>query len=542
MNTSNPTSTSSSSSSEPSPNASVKEFQAIEQQLIKSLAESLFTTVKPETCTTLAIMLLSHGPADEIRVAMQQLDVLLRRDLVGGLPIDISLNVLSYMSAADLIKSVLPVSRWWYVVGTHPILWRKIYRKQGWELDMDRWKLYKFLPAYATPSQALLDEAVRVASKILLKPKRAPTLLFSSAVCSDAAASRARELGDPEDAHPATVRRVASQLETPQPLPPIHWYRLFSDYKQLQHNWRRGVCQVGQWDQAHSDFIYCMQFDQNNRLFTGSRDRTTKVWHFSEDSNSIMLLATLYSHTRSVVTMFVEGDMLATGSSDGTVCLWDLTTYELIQRLEHPDTVLSVRFNDLWLATACKDHVIRIWKRSDNGFGGSCSFKLQGHTVAINAIQLHGNTLVSGSGDHTIRVWHLAQKHCDKVMTGHTRGVACLDFDGRYIVSGSGDLSIRMWDSLTGRCLWTKQHSHGCLVRTVAFNRGLGAVVSGSYDETIAVWSVNTGKMWHRISNVHRARIFKVVVDKTRIVSSSQDCSVAVVNFATGLPNARLLV
>ncbi|KAJ1814623.1 hypothetical protein LPJ75_002691 [Coemansia sp. RSA 2598] len=321
---------------------------------------------------------------------------------------------------------------------------------------------------------------------------------------------------------------------------PVNWRLLYSEYHSLLDNWRSGQCRVDRWESAHQESIYTLQFDRRNRLFTGSRDNTVKVWHLSEAGSQLTPLATLRGHTGSVLTLHAEGSMLVTGSSDSDVCVWSTDTYTIRQRLAHPDAVLSLRFNDRWLATACKDGVVRVWRRKQQAFAEP--FELEGHAVAINAVHLHGDTLVSASGDRTIRVWDLAARSCTMTLAGHARGVACVDFDGAYIVSGSSDRTIRIWNATTGRCERTISSAHSDLVRTVMLNRNMDVMVSGSYDETIKIWRLSTGALIHKIKNVHTSRVFKLMFDRSRIVSCSHDRSISIIDFAAELPHARLLL
>ncbi|KAJ2357073.1 hypothetical protein IWW50_002194 [Coemansia erecta] len=319
----------------------------------------------------------------------------------------------------------------------------------------------------------------------------------------------------------------------------VDWRRIYAEHHRLLANWRDGRCRVDRWEAAHPESIYCVQFGRDNRVYTGSRDHTVRLWHLSETGSQITQLAALEGHGGSVLTLQADGSTLVTGSSDATACVWDLDTYTIRRRLQHGEAVLSLRFTDKWLVTASKDRLLHVWRR-DRDYAHA--FELAGHAVAINAISLHGDMLVSASGDRTIKLWNLATRECVRTLDEHTRGVATLDFDGTYIVSGSSDRSIRVWNARTGTCERTISNAHADLVRTVAFSRAMDVIVSGSYDETIKVWSFSTGALVHKFRNVHTSRVFKLMFDRTRIVSCSHDRSISIIDFAADLPHARLLV
>ena len=75
-------------------------------------------------------------------------------------------------------------------------------------------------------------------------------------------------------------------------------------------------------------------------------------------------------------------------------------------------------------------------------------------------------------------------------MKGHTSIVNSVIFnhDGTKIVSGSDDETIREWNVDTGECILTlKGHTHD--VYSVGFNHDGSLIASGSDDRTIRVWN-----------------------------------------------------
>ena len=68
-----------------------------------------------------------------------------------------------------------------------------------------------------------------------------------------------------------------------------------------------------------------------------------------------------------------------------------------------------------------------------------------------------GQTIVSGSGDHTIKLWNLERGEEIYTLRGHQAWVSSVAFspDGQTVVSGSGDHTIKLWDVATGNWLAT---------------------------------------------------------------------------------------
>jgi WD40 repeat protein len=74
---------------------------------------------------------------------------------------------------------------------------------------------------------------------------------------------------------------------------------------------------------------------------------------------------------------------------------------------------------------------------------------LIGHSEAVNSIALnvHGNTLISGSADKTLKIWHPGSGELLHTLSGHSAGVTCVAIspDSRVIASGSQDKTIKIW-------------------------------------------------------------------------------------------------
>jgi F-box and WD-40 domain protein 1/11 len=59
---------------------------------------------------------------------------------------------------------------------------------------------------------------------------------------------------------------------------------------------------------------------------------------------------------------------------------------------------------------------------------------------------------------------------------------------------------------------------HDLLVRALSFDTANGRLVSASYDRTVKVWDLRTGKMVREFRNGHVSHIFDVKFDIARIV------------------------
>ena len=129
---------------------------------------------------------------------------------------------------------------------------------------------------------------------------------------------------------------------------------------------------------------------------------------------------------------------------------------------------------------------------------GALVYTLKGHEGPIRSVALStdGRTAVSGSDDHTVRLWDAQTGQPLKTLQGHEGWVSsvALSADSRTVVSGSGDHTVRLWDAQTGQPLRTLQ-GHECCVSSVALSADGRTVVSGGRDNTVRLWDAQTGEL-----------------------------------------------
>jgi WD40 repeat protein len=112
------------------------------------------------------------------------------------------------------------------------------------------------------------------------------------------------------------------------------------------------------------------------------------------------------------------------------------------------------------IATGSLDQTIRLWDVRS----GECLGILQGHEswVVYLAYIPDGRILASSSLDATVRIWDVREGRCLRVLQGHTRWVLAVTFTrgemfsrsiGQVLASASDDQTIRFWDIETGECL-----------------------------------------------------------------------------------------
>jgi WD40 repeat protein len=206
---------------------------------------------------------------------------------------------------------------------------------------------------------------------------------------------------------------------------------------------------------GHTDLVRSVAFSPDGRLLaSGSDDKTIKLWEVATGS----LVRTLSGHTSIVfsVAFSPDGRLLASGSADWTVKLWEVASGSLVRTLSgHPGSVNSVAFSPdgRLLASGSSGTTIKLWEVAT----GSLVRTLSGHTDLVRSVAFSpdGRLLASGSFDDTIKLWEVATGSLVRTLSGHTSWVYSVAFspDGRLLASGSADKTIKLWDisDLVGR-------------------------------------------------------------------------------------------
>jgi len=132
-----------------------------------------------------------------------------------------------------------------------------------------------------------------------------------------------------------------------------------------------------------------------------------------------------------------------------------------------------------------------------------------GHTdyISCTAISPDGRTAVTGSFDHTLKLWDVRTGRELRTLSGHLREVNCVAFspDGMLVLSGGKDDAARLWDVSSGRQI--RQFPHSYEVFAVAFSADGSLCATSTWDGCANVWDTNDGRLVASYSNQNRGAI-----------------------------------
>jgi WD40 repeat protein len=197
------------------------------------------------------------------------------------------------------------------------------------------------------------------------------------------------------------------------------------------------------------------------------------------------------------------GSMQSHGAFSGSTQSYDLSLVDTTSRQErslqgHQKAVrcLTFRPNGSLLASGSADQTIRLWDTA-TAAEQAC---LSGHGGAVTGLAFSpdGSLLASGSEDLTVRLWDVAAGAERTKLEGHTGPVTSVAFspDGRWLASASADTTVRLWEVSTGRELLCLE-GHSAKVNALAFSPDGAFLVSGGDDKTVRAWDASTGaQLW----------------------------------------------
>jgi WD40 repeat protein len=289
------------------------------------------------------------------------------------------------------------------------------------------------------------------------------------------------------------------------------------------------------------------------KLIKSKVDFDTEILHtFKEHDQSKTVRSIAFSH---------DGEIVASGSEDGTVKLWRIDKEKSFKTLHEPQT------KRVWTLSFSQDSKILAIGSTDENPNGIdehhnihlCNLhdykltKLGAHENQLRAIAFcpeptQSNLLISGGDDHTIKIWDtVSNGKLQKTIQGYTNRIWSTAFStcGKRLVSGCEDNRIRVWNVQTKQCIQTLQ-KHTDWVWSVVFSPDGKKIASASEDNTIYLWNLKDDKWVCDADNpltkhTDRVRVVAFSPDSKKLVSGGNDHQVIVWDLTKPKPTPKIL-
>ncbi len=259
---------------------------------------------------------------------------------------------------------------------------------------------------------------------------------------------------------------------------------------------------------GHKYKINCLCYSNDGKyLASGSWDNTVMVW----DMGTYTLLYELKGHSDWIrgISISPGNKYIVSTSHDGTFILWDLASGNLIKQVrisegkimkkgiipelsrETINSVSSVAFSTdgELLATGSVDNLIRIWDVK--------TFKLlhtlEGHNHSVFSIIFSNNLMISGAIYSELIIWDLKDFKPIKTLkeTKCYNGSLHIIHNGE-LLANTGNCHINIWDIYSGEIV--RKIPVQCQLQGLQFTPEEKYMITCAEDHTVKIWDFENGE------------------------------------------------
>lgn len=536
----------------------MQELQDLSQADQQGIAHvwSLFSAAPAKHRTLMLQGVLAQCCFPQLSYIASSVRDLIRIDFLSALPPEISFKVLCYLDTTSLCKAA-QVSQRWRILADDDVVWHRMCEqhidrkctKCGWGLPLlerkrlratkrqiqlratgqglNLWSpnITPFPETVSETSNHSRNEDEDISSTRSVNPHATPTAKDITMAIESIDKS---QLG-------IYKRSGCDEPDLQQRTRP--WKDVYKDRYKVGTNWKYGRCSTKIF-KGHSNGVMCLQFNEII-LATGSYDNTIKIWDIETGEE----IRTLQGHESGIRCLQFDDSKLISGSIDRTLKVWNWHTGECISTLQgHFGGVISLHFdsNSPIVISGSMDNAVKLWN-----FDEQSTFTLRGHTDWVNAVKLDSasRTVWSASDDLTVRLWDLDTRQCIKAFEGHVgqvQQVLLLPHEFDFDEVDADVLESTSSTTSTHSQPMSPHNNHPSLEE--AYGPGFASpdrplppryMLTGALDSTIRLWDTAT-QACLRTYFGHVEGIWALAADTLRLVSGAEDRMVKVWDTRSG--------
>jgi WD40 repeat protein len=254
--------------------------------------------------------------------------------------------------------------------------------------------------------------------------------------------------------------------------------------------------------QGHQKTVRCVGYSADSRwLASGSDDGTVCLWDLAAGGK----LAATLAHGPGIERLAFHPQLpvLTTGTASGVLTQWSIETAERqAEAAGHTDAVRGIAYsaNGHWLASVCWGNRVRLADAASL----SARATINRETAPVVGLVFLSvwRTLVLACSDGRLVFYDVASREQFNTLTGALLLCVAASRDDRYLAAGNAHGQLTVWDTRDKRQLRTLEGHKGPLY-SLAFAPDGRTLLTGGADGTVRVWDAPTGRertrfRWHQ--------------------------------------------